>query len=95
MRHTILLALLAVLVAPSAVAQQIFKCTEHGKTVFSDHPCGETARAPDLGRGDLALADHLGDGLFVDLEQSGGFGDVAGGHSAPFTARVGSGAHPT
>lgn len=40
-------AVVAVLAAP-AQAQQIFKCTESGKTVFSDHPCGETARELDV-----------------------------------------------
>lgn len=37
-----------VIASGSAQAQQIFKCTEHGKTVFSDHPCGETARELDV-----------------------------------------------
>src|SRR5690606_8342912 len=45
-------------------------------------------RAPDLGGRELALADHLGDGLFVDLEKAGGFGDVAGGHQPPPVARL-------
>lgn len=40
-------AVVAILGAP-AQAQQIFKCNENGKTVFSDHPCGETARELDV-----------------------------------------------
>ncbi|WP_416341098.1 DUF4124 domain-containing protein [Thiomonas arsenitoxydans] len=49
MRSDITIALLLAAVASSPVAaQQIFKCTENGKTVFSDHPCGETARELDV-----------------------------------------------
>ena len=41
----IVIALAAsILIAQPAGAQQVFKCTDNGKTVFSDHPCGDSAR---------------------------------------------------
>lgn len=39
--------LVAVLITP-AQAQQVFKCSENGKTVFSDHPCGDSAQELDV-----------------------------------------------
>lgn len=47
MRAGAICAALLVLVATSSHAQ-VFKCTENGKTVFSDRPCGDTAREVDV-----------------------------------------------
>ena len=45
----IVIALAAsVLISHPACAQQVFKCTENGKAVFSDHPCGDSARELDV-----------------------------------------------
>lgn len=46
MKHIVTVAvLLAALIAPAAVQAEIYKCTEGGKTVFSDRPC-DVAAAP-------------------------------------------------
>lgn len=44
---TLIAFAVAALISP-AQAQQVFKCSEGGKTVFSDRPCGETAREIDV-----------------------------------------------
>lgn len=48
MRTGIIIAAFAAILASPVQAQQIFKCVENGKTVFSEWPCGDTARELDV-----------------------------------------------
>lgn len=41
-------ALLAAALLAGSAQAQVFKCTENGKTVFSDAPCGDSAREIDV-----------------------------------------------
>lgn len=40
----LLLAIPASLVAPPALAQQMYKCTQDGRTTFAEFPCGKSAQ---------------------------------------------------
>ncbi len=63
MRYAFVAAAIAAFLASPAQAQQVFKCTENGKTVFSDHPCGDTAHELDVrparGGYDPAAAERI------------------------------------
>lgn len=48
MKSAFVILIAGALLASPAAAQQIFKCTENGKTVFSDNPCGDSARELDV-----------------------------------------------
>lgn len=48
MRTGIIIAALAAILSAPASAQQIFKCVENGKTVFSEWPCGDSAQELDV-----------------------------------------------
>lgn len=55
-----LLLMIAAALLSGHVQAQVYKCTEGGKTVFSDKPCGQDARVVEMKPASGAVGDQSG-----------------------------------